>query len=57
MVNGYGSVNIPSSGSTFWKATSGMAISTTGDVYPESDITNITIDASSTGWNDPFNDD
>ena len=55
--NGYGNVNIPTSGSSFAKSTIGMAYSNSATVYPEINETNITIDASSTGWNDQFNDD
>ena len=56
--NGYGTVNIPTSGSSFAKATvNAMAFSTTSNIYPENTETNIKIDASSTGWTDPYNDD
>ena len=34
-----------------------MAFSTTSNIYPENTETNIKIDASSTGWTDPYNDD
>ena len=46
--NGYGNVNIPTSGSSFAKSTIGMAYSNSATVYPEINETNITIDASST---------
>lgn len=55
--NGYGTINRPSAGSTFTKATTGMALQTSSDIYPEGNETDIIVDASATGWSDPLNDD
>ena len=51
-------MKIPATGSSFVKTTANaMAFSTLSSIYPENTESNVIIDASSSGWTDPYNDD